>query len=232
MEILDISISPDLSDLLYEEDEELEKVRREQDKEWMTLSQLAVGICRFFVVITITSSSLPSQADAEPHYLAALRSPRGGGGSDRRDKALSMVMKEGEMPGRALVRWEGSTHDGRIFREALRRQELNFPHPLKNKYYLVNSGYSYTKGYMDPYSGDNVRDIVITTMAIHNYIRKKCNVHNAFQTVENERYIPLVDFDVGITSTANNIDGENVSEESNVHWVGLRDMIASDICNA
>ncbi|PHU19624.1 hypothetical protein BC332_10775 [Capsicum chinense] len=42
---------------------------------------------------------LPSQADAEPHYLAALRSPRGGSGSDRRDKALLMVMKEGEMPG-------------------------------------------------------------------------------------------------------------------------------------
>ncbi|PHT42249.1 hypothetical protein CQW23_16274 [Capsicum baccatum] len=37
---------------------------------------------------------LPSQADVEPHYLAALRSPRGGSGFDRRDKVLSMVMKE------------------------------------------------------------------------------------------------------------------------------------------
>ncbi|KAM3238062.1 hypothetical protein P3L10_013092 [Capsicum annuum] len=41
MESLDISISPNISDLLDEEDEELEKVRREQDKEWMTLCQLA-----------------------------------------------------------------------------------------------------------------------------------------------------------------------------------------------
>ncbi|XP_047258740.1 uncharacterized protein LOC124890936, partial [Capsicum annuum] len=165
-------------------------------------------------------------------------------------------------------------HDNRIFREALCRKELNLPHPLKNKYYLVDSGYSHTKGYMAPYRGDNVRyhlsdfwrgttrqlrepkgfiekfnylhsscrnivertfgvwkarwsilrdmpyynidtqrDIVIDTMAIHNYIRKKCNVDNAFQAAENERYIPSVDFDVGSTSTANNMDGENMSEE-------------------
>lgn len=45
---------------------------------------------------------LPAQADAEPHYLAALRSHRDGGGSDRRDKAFSMVMKEGEMPVRSI----------------------------------------------------------------------------------------------------------------------------------
>ncbi|KAM3231881.1 hypothetical protein P3L10_017240 [Capsicum annuum] len=41
MESLDISISPDLSELLDEKDEELEKVCREQDEEWMTLCQLA-----------------------------------------------------------------------------------------------------------------------------------------------------------------------------------------------
>ncbi|PHU09882.1 hypothetical protein BC332_21742 [Capsicum chinense] len=85
---------------------------------------------------------------------------------------------------------------------------------------------------MSYYNIDIQRDIVITTMAIQNYIRKKCNVDNAFQVAENKRYIPSVDFDVGTTSTANNIDGENVSEESNEHWVGLRDMIANDICNA
>ncbi|KAF3682891.1 hypothetical protein FXO38_01077 [Capsicum annuum] len=85
---------------------------------------------------------------------------------------------------------------------------------------------------MSYYNIDIQRDIVIATMAIQNYIRKKCNVDNAFQTAENKRYIPSVDFDVGTTSTANNIDGENVSEESNEHWVGLRDMIANDICNA
>ncbi|KAM3378864.1 hypothetical protein P3S68_011277 [Capsicum galapagoense] len=85
---------------------------------------------------------------------------------------------------------------------------------------------------MSYYNIDTQRDIVIATMVIHNYFRKKCNVDNAFQTAENEIYISLVDFDVGTTSTANNIDGESVSEESNVHWVGLRDMIATNICNA
>ncbi|KAM3203167.1 hypothetical protein P3L10_030793 [Capsicum annuum] len=69
-------------------------------------------------------------------------------------------------------------------------------------------------------------------MAIHNYIRKKCNVDNAFQMAENEKYISSVDFDVGTTSKANNIDGENVREKNYVHWVELRDMIANDICNA
>ncbi|KAM3289998.1 hypothetical protein P3S67_018287 [Capsicum chacoense] len=85
---------------------------------------------------------------------------------------------------------------------------------------------------MPYYDIDIQRNIVIATMTIHNYIRKKCNVDNVFQTAENERYIPSVDFDVGTTSRTNNIDGKNVSGESNVHWVGLRDMIANDICNA
>ncbi|PHU09883.1 hypothetical protein BC332_21743 [Capsicum chinense] len=62
---------------------------------------------------------------------------------------------------------------------------------------------------MPYYNIDTQRDIVIATMTIHNYIRKKCNVDNAFQMAENERYIPLVDFDVGTTSMANNIDGKN-----------------------
>ncbi|KAM3203166.1 hypothetical protein P3L10_030792 [Capsicum annuum] len=43
----------------------------------------------------------------------------------------------------ALAGWEGSAHISRIFCESLRRQELNFPHPLKNKYYLVDSGHSH-----------------------------------------------------------------------------------------
>ncbi|KAM3217062.1 hypothetical protein P3L10_026505 [Capsicum annuum] len=42
MESLDISISPDLSDVFDDdENEELKKFRREQDEEWMTLCQLA-----------------------------------------------------------------------------------------------------------------------------------------------------------------------------------------------
>ncbi|KAM3200738.1 hypothetical protein P3L10_033100 [Capsicum annuum] len=185
MEGLDISISPDLSDLLDEEDEELEKVHREQDKEWMTLCQLA-----------------GAHKPCNERYLPFFKDCIG---------ALDDTHVKARLP-------QGSAHDSRIFREALRRQEFNFPHPLKNKYYLFDSGYSHTKEYMAPYRGDNVR--------------KKCNVDNAFQTTDNERYISSVDFDVGTTSTANKIDGKHVNEESNVHWVGLRDVIANDICNA
>ncbi|XP_060210444.1 uncharacterized protein LOC132637361 [Lycium barbarum] len=190
-------------------------------------------------------------------------------------------------------RKEGAAHDSRIFGEALRRQELNFPHPHGNKYYLVDVGYSHMNGYMAPYKENNVRyhlvefrrgatqqlreprgriekfnylhsscrnvvertfgvwkarwsilrymsyyhintqrDIVLATMAIHNYIRKKCNVDGAFQTAENESYIPLVDSNIGTTSRANNVDVEDVREQNDVYWMGFRDMIASDISNA
>ncbi|KAH0693337.1 hypothetical protein KY285_020434 [Solanum tuberosum] len=50
-----------------------------------------------------------------------------------------------------------AAHDSRIFGEALRRSEINFSHPLGNKYYLVDAGYAHVKGYMAPYKGDNVR---------------------------------------------------------------------------
>ncbi|XP_060216244.1 uncharacterized protein LOC132643727 [Lycium barbarum] len=194
----------------------------------------------------------------------------------------------------AWVGWEGEAHDSRIFVEALRREELNFPHPRGNKYYLVDAGYSHMKGYMAPYKRNNVRyhlaefhrdatrqlreprgriekfnylhsscrnvvertfgvwkarwsilrdmpyyhidtqrDIVLATMAIHNYIRKKCNVDDAFQTAENENYIPSVDSkDIGTTSRANNVDVEDVGEQNDFYWMGFRDMIATDISNA
>ncbi|KAK4360372.1 hypothetical protein RND71_019324 [Anisodus tanguticus] len=49
-------------------------------------------------------------------------------------------------------------------------------------------------------------------MVIHNYIRKKCNVDDAFQTAENERYIPSVDSNIGTTSRANNVDVEDLTK--------------------
>ncbi|XP_060213693.1 uncharacterized protein LOC132640898 [Lycium barbarum] len=86
---------------------------------------------------------------------------------------------------------------------------------------------------MPYYHIDTQRDIVLATMAIHNYIRKKCNVDDAFQTAENESYIPLVDYnDIGTTSRANNVDVEDVGEQNDVYWMGFRDMIAIDISNA
>nr|XP_018627578.1 uncharacterized protein LOC108945806 [Nicotiana tomentosiformis] len=185
---------------------------------------------------------------------------------------------------------KGAAHDSRIFGEALRRPELNFPHPLGNKYYLVDAGYPHMKGYMAPYKGADVRyhladfrrgatrqlraprgrkekfnylhsscrnivertfgvwkarwsilrdmhyydidiqrDIVIATMAIHNYIRKKCKVDDAFLTAEDERYIPSVDHDVGTSVGANSVNVENMENQSDNIWMATRDVIADDI---
>ncbi|XP_009612957.1 uncharacterized protein [Nicotiana tomentosiformis] len=128
----------------------------------------------------------------------------------------------------AWAGWEGATHDSRIFSEALRRSELNFPHPLGNKYYLVDAGYPHMKGYMAPYKGAD-RDIVIAIMAIHNYIRKKYKLDDAFLTAEDERYIPSVDHDVGTFMGANSANIENVKNQSDNIWMATRDVIADYI---
>ena len=35
-----------------------------------------------------------------------------------------------------MARWEGATHDTRIFLDAIRRQSVNFPKPLLGIYYF------------------------------------------------------------------------------------------------
>ncbi|OIS97866.1 hypothetical protein A4A49_08460 [Nicotiana attenuata] len=83
------------------------------------------------------------------------------------------------------------------------------------------------------YHIDTQRDIVLSTMAIHNYIRKKCNMDDAFRAAENERYVPSVDPDVSTSLRANNnTNMENVKEQSDLVWMGLRDLIANKICEA
>ncbi|XP_073282363.1 protein ALP1-like isoform X3 [Primulina huaijiensis] len=47
--------------------------------------------------------------------------------------------------------WEGSAHDSKIFKEAMRRERLHFPLPPEGKYYLVDAGYPTFKGFMGPY---------------------------------------------------------------------------------
>ncbi|OIT19917.1 hypothetical protein A4A49_63350, partial [Nicotiana attenuata] len=83
------------------------------------------------------------------------------------------------------------------------------------------------------YHIDTQRDIVLATMVIYNYIRMKCNMDDAFRAAENERYVPSVDPDVGTSLRANNnINAKNVEEQSDLVWMGLRDLIANEICEA
>ena len=83
---------------------------------------------------------------------------------------------------------------------------------------------------MPYYNIDTQRDIVLATMAIHNYIKQKCNVDDAFQTAEDERYIPSVDSEFGSSSNTND-EENNMEEQNDTYWTGLRDMIANEIGN-
>ncbi|KAL4309416.1 hypothetical protein GQ457_01G023830 [Hibiscus cannabinus] len=49
--------------------------------------------------------------------------------------------------------WEGTSHDTRIFLDAIRDPRLKFPHQPNGKYYLVDFGYPQMKGYLGPYRG-------------------------------------------------------------------------------
>ncbi|KAL4558966.1 hypothetical protein LXL04_031092 [Taraxacum kok-saghyz] len=53
--------------------------------------------------------------------------------------------------------WERTTHDTRIFNEALERSELHFPRAMSEKYYVVDAGYPNTRGYFAPYKGATIR---------------------------------------------------------------------------
>ncbi|KAK3038744.1 hypothetical protein RJ639_028351 [Escallonia herrerae] len=112
----------------------------------------------------------------------------------------------------AWAGWEETSHDTRIFGEALRRLELKFPHPRGGKQaaripkgrqekfnYLHSSLRNIVKRtfgvckarwailhdmpYYDFY--DQVK-IVLASMAVHNYIRKKGSSDNAFDIAEQE----------------------------------------------
>nr|KYP71030.1 hypothetical protein KK1_010273 [Cajanus cajan] len=51
----------------------------------------------------------------------------------------------------ALLGWEGTAHDVRVFENALTTPTMNFPHPPSGKYYLVDFGYPTPIRYVGPY---------------------------------------------------------------------------------
>ncbi|KAG8383802.1 hypothetical protein BUALT_Bualt04G0051500 [Buddleja alternifolia] len=143
----------------------------------------------------------------------------------------------------AWVGWEGAAHDNRIFGEAIRRQDLNFPYPKGKKIYLVDAGYSHKLGYIGPYKVwktrwniladmpyyhiDTQREIVLATMAIHNYIRKKNVGDHAFRIAEDESYEPGIECDT--EAFARGVHSESENDQNNTYWMLLRDSIAIDI---
>ncbi|KAL9671442.1 hypothetical protein QQ045_009010 [Rhodiola kirilowii] len=55
------------------------------------------------------------------------------------------------------VGWEGSVHDQTVWIDAITQSKYCFPHPSRGKYYLVDSGYPNTTGYLAPYKDKRVR---------------------------------------------------------------------------
>ncbi|KAL6558591.1 hypothetical protein OROMI_018941 [Orobanche minor] len=55
------------------------------------------------------------------------------------------------------VGWEGSVHDITVWVDSLTQSKYGFPHPPTGKYYLVDSGYPNTTGYLSPIKDPNVR---------------------------------------------------------------------------
>ncbi|KAJ0437641.1 putative harbinger transposase-derived nuclease domain-containing protein [Helianthus annuus] len=190
----------------------------------------------------------------------------------------------------AWAGWEGAAHDTRIFNEALRRPEINFPHPIGDKYYVVDAGYPNTRDYLAPYKGTNIRyhlpdfrrgktvasraprgpkeifnyhhsslrnviertfgvwkarweilqhmhinytyetqvKIVLASMAIHNYIRKKDTCDEGFTMAEQESYTP----NNGRGSNDINEVNEDTSTQHRIddlYMSAVRDMIAGDL---
>ncbi|XP_023746291.1 uncharacterized protein LOC111894443 [Lactuca sativa] len=103
--------------------------------------------------------------DAFLTYDSSSKKRRGKKLTPRRDKKINFEGKSMDCIGaidgthmKASVpqRWEGSAHDTRIFNEARMRREVKFPLPADGKFYLVDTGYPNTKGYLAPYKGSNI----------------------------------------------------------------------------
>ncbi|KAL6514240.1 hypothetical protein OROHE_019227 [Orobanche hederae] len=55
------------------------------------------------------------------------------------------------------VGWQESAHDMTVWTDSLTKSKYGFPHPPSGKYYLVDSGYPNTVGYLSPIKDKNVR---------------------------------------------------------------------------
>ncbi|KAJ9552758.1 hypothetical protein OSB04_016803 [Centaurea solstitialis] len=52
-----------------------------------------------------------------------------------------------------VVGWEGIAHDSRVLSETLTDDAIGFPFPPPDKYYLCDTAYANTRGFMAPYHG-------------------------------------------------------------------------------
>ncbi|XP_048489867.2 uncharacterized protein LOC125491839 [Beta vulgaris subsp. vulgaris] len=85
------------------------------------------------------------------------------------------------------VGYEGSAHDTTVWRRSLGDARMGFPHPPSGKYYVVDSAYPNTLGYLSPYLVPGLRwkvlksmpqmdeanqlKIIVACFTLHNFIR-------------------------------------------------------------
>ncbi|KAL6506097.1 hypothetical protein OROHE_022626 [Orobanche hederae] len=91
------------------------------------------------------------------------------------------------------VGWEGSAHDMTVWTDSLTKSRYGFPHPPSGKYYLVDSGYHNTVGYLSSIKDKNAFgllkkrwkvlyvmpqmedkyqiNVIVSTFTLHNFMR-------------------------------------------------------------
>ncbi|XP_062075958.1 protein ALP1-like [Humulus lupulus] len=52
------------------------------------------------------------------------------------------------------VGWEGTANDSRVFIDAITQPKYKFPLPKEGEYYVLDSGFPCTKGFLPPYRGE------------------------------------------------------------------------------
>jgi len=91
--------------------------------------------------------------------------------------------------------WEGSMHDARILNTAKTTPHLRFPEPPMGKYYLVDSGYQTTTGFLGPYRGstyhvpDFYRQLQFNSpneIFNYNHSKIRCTIERAFGAWKNK----------------------------------------------
>ncbi|KAL6580037.1 hypothetical protein OROMI_008061 [Orobanche minor] len=84
------------------------------------------------------------------------------------------------------VGWEGGAHDMTVWTDSLTKSKYGFPHPPR-KYYLVDSGYPNTVGYLSPIKDKNVRYHIpgLKKKIVLKGISEQFNYrHSSLQTIE------------------------------------------------
>ncbi|KAG5006318.1 hypothetical protein JHK85_024860 [Glycine max] len=108
--------------------------------------------------------------------------------------------------------WAGYAHDTKIFMEALRKPALHFLHPPQGKYYLVDSSYPTFMGFlgpckktstierafglckarwkilgnMPPFALKTQNQIIVSCMAIHNFIQRNDKSDGEFDSLDKD----------------------------------------------